>query len=644
MVRTSSSISRVLLCVFACGWGLSLGCGDDGASEPAMDAGGGGKPRTRHDASARDAGEEAEDAGDPLEEDSGEEPAEDAGGSAGNKSRVKGRVTYADGSAVGQVEVKIAGKTYKSDSRGVFSAEDLPAGEHEVSVEGEGVSRAQVKIEVSEDRVAQTELFVMPMAKAPVPDAASGGESGGATDNVKVKLSPGSLRVKKTGAAASGTAEARYAVSKESRDIKAAPGRLKGKRGEEDLELESFGIIDMRLFQGDEELELTQEAELELPLGPNAFSEGQIVDAWSFDADSGAWKAENKAVVDKSKGANGVAKIKATHFSWWSVAQPVEAPTCLSGRLLAADDQPLPYLWVQAVATSYWGASWAQTDADGRFCLSVKQGTSHTLSAFGVEASTYFEWQQSVSAGSGAAACGGTGTCTDLGDVAGESLFDECTGNVTNNQNHVYVISSTNTELDAALVAMLETSGHTVTMGVGYALFDGTIDLSPYDAVYLQANANWSGDMPVLGQRQLINWVNCGGGLVTVEWTTWKIALGDSAFQLIDAIFPAVHTSNYASPATETYTKVTDDPTLNAGLPDTFTFNTTNYGGTESYLNPRAGALIYYDSGMLDAGVIGWDYNLGRVLSFSTTVGTNEIADPNFSRLIGNAIDWVQRD
>src|SRR4030095_16085494 len=84
----------------------------------------------------------------------------------------------------------------------------------------------------------------------------------------------------------------------------------------------------------------------------------------------------------------------------------------------------------------------------------------------------------------------------------------------------------------------LESYGHAVTVGVPFTQFDGTVSLDAYDAIYLQANANWSsGDMPVPGQRQLINWVNCGGGLVTVEWTTWKI--GSGGFPLMEHVLPA---------------------------------------------------------------------------------------------------------
>jgi hypothetical protein len=333
--------------------------------------------------------------------------------------------------------------------------------------------------------------------------------------------------------------------------------------------------------------------------------------------------------------------VKPSHLSWWCVGVPVAASSCLSGRLLTEVDTPLAGMLVSSVGIDYWGAAAAITAADGSFCLDVKEGSQSTVRAFGSTSASFFEWKQDVTA-VGAASCG-EGTCTDVGSLMGVNLFDECTGDVSTDQNHVLLLSSGDTALDTAMEAALEAFDHTVTVGAAFTAFDGTLDLTPYDVIYLQANANWSsGDMPIPGQRQLINWVNCGGGLATAEWTTWKI--GSSGFQLIDAIFPAARTTAYGSPAMETYTVVTPEPTINAGLPESFTFTTTNYSGTESNLNPRPGAVIYYDSMTLDSGLLGWQYNLGRVASFSTTVGTNEVADANFSRLIANVLNWLQRD
>ncbi|HEX6240320.1 MAG TPA: carboxypeptidase-like regulatory domain-containing protein, partial [Polyangiales bacterium] len=360
-------------------WLLSLSLG----VAPGCDGGDGkGQPDASNDA---DAGAE-QDASEPDPEEDAAADEEDAGGSdagvpANGKGRVRGRVTYADGTAVGQVEISVGNKKVKSDSRGVFSADDLPEGELEVSVENAGTSRAQLKVDTREDRVTQAELFVLPLKKNGIARADEASEI--SAEGVKLRFPKGGLRIKGTQEAASGAADGNFAVVKDSRDLKAAPGRLKGSKDGRDVDLDCFGMIDVHLSQGERELELSQDAELDLPLGPNSFADGQEVEAWSFDVASGKWKSENRAVVDKSEGGNGVAKVKATHFSWWTIAQPVAEQTCISGRLASADAKPLPYLWVQSVAASYWGTTWAQTDADGRFCLSVRQGSSQSVSAFG---------------------------------------------------------------------------------------------------------------------------------------------------------------------------------------------------------------------------------------------------------------------
>lgn len=570
-----------------------------------------------------DAGE-GEDAGEPPE---------------GVKGIVKGRVRFADGTETGPLEITIGDRKYKSDNRGVFVANDVPVGKRQVIVTDANTTAAQIAVAVAKDDAAQVDLAVLRLSTLDLADAAAEAEVSDPVAGVKFKLPKQALKTK-AGAAVAGPAKARYGVVKTSQDVKAAPGGMRGKMADKEVELESFGMLDLRFYQDDAELELAEEIEVELPLAPNEYADGSDIDVWSFDEAEGYWKTEGKAKVDKSAGGPGVAKLRAKHLSWWGVAEPIRASSCIAGRVLSAAEEPIPYVWVNAVGVDYWGSSWQVTDADGSFCIPVKAGSQNLVTAFGSSGSTYYDYLSSaVIAGSEPAACGGPVACTELSDFGPNALFDECTGKVTNGQDHVLVLSSGDQNLDTALSNLLETHGQAHTVGVHYTSFDGTLDLSAYDAVYLQANANWSGDMPVAGQRQLINWVNCGGGLVTVEWTTWKI--GSGAFQLIDAIFPAARTTAYGYPSTETFTQVTPDATLNAGLPESFTFTTTSYSGVESNLNPRPGATIYYDS-ELDSGLLGWSFNLGRVASFSMVVGVNEVNDENFSRLIVNTLNWVQ--
>src|SRR5436190_8947991 len=57
---------------------------------------------------------------------------------------------------------------------------------------------------------------------------------------------------------------------------------------------------------------------------------------------------------------------------------------------------------------------------------------------------------------------------------------------------NVYMLSSGDATTDNAAVAALTAHGHTVTIGLPYTAFDGTADLSAFQTVYLQCNANWT--------------------------------------------------------------------------------------------------------------------------------------------------------
>jgi hypothetical protein len=209
----------------------------------------------------------------------------------------------------------------------------------------------------------------------------------------------------------------------------------------------------------------------------------------------------------------------------------------------------------------------------------------------------------------------------------------------------VLATSTGDATLDQKVQATLQAYGHTVDTGPHFTQFDGTVDLSGYDAVLLLVNENYAtGDMPASGQQALLNFVTAGGGLVTGEWLVWEIADYGWFATLADAV-PVVPTTTFAYGARMSYKVQTPDAILNAGLPSKFGFAADNISGTETFFQPRAGATVFYISrGSTNGdGVIGWDYGRGSVLSFSTVIGTKELSNADYSRLLSNAIDWVTR-
>ena len=612
-----------------CAWALGLscvwGCGSgDGKRGAAGDGGTGDDGGTV----VRDAG--SVDAG------------QDGGGDASqavSESAVVGRILDVSGRELGGIAVEVGGRKVRTDNRGVFRVADLPKGKHQVAVVDPQHTGAQVSVDVAQKETAQVSLRVMKLKSVALADAEMGGTI--AQDDVEVTVPAGGLKTKE-GAAVTGKVEARYAVVNTVDTVAAAPGGMKGELDSEDVDLESFGMVDMRFYQGDEELALADSADLVFPLGPNSFAQDEEIDMWSFNKSQGKWQREGKGRVDRTSG-NGRVRVKASHFSWWNADQPLADKSCLRGQLLTEEGDPVTNMRIDVTGVDYLTNLSATTGSDGSFCVTVKRGSTNRLTAFGTDGSAYFEWDTPAAvAGSEATTCD-LGGCTDVGTVMGAALFPECTGNVTSDDNHVLLLSSGDAVLDGQIQAHLENYGNQVTIGPEYVAFDDAVSLAGYDVVYLQANNNWnSGDMPVEGQRKLINWINCGGGMITVEWTVWKI--GSGAFQWLDSVYPMVPVTPYGSLAQATYIQVGSDATIHNGLPSMFSFATDNYAGTEIDLTARPGATVFYDSQDRVEGVVGWDFNLGRVVSISTCGGPNEIADPNYGRMIANVVDWLQRD
>lgn len=207
----------------------------------------------------------------------------------------------------------------------------------------------------------------------------------------------------------------------------------------------------------------------------------------------------------------------------------------------------------------------------------------------------------------------------------------------------VLMTSTTDPVLDQLTQATLQAFGHQVDVGPAYFAFTDAVDLSNYTVVLLIPSYDWfDGDMPLSGQGLLLDFVSSGGGLVTAEWTVWLTGAG--SFETLADAIPVVPTLAYSFGTEITYTALTDDLTLNAGLPEQFTFRVDDDEGTETLLEPKPEATVFFGStgAAGGAGVIGWTYGLGRVLSFSTIMGPGELQDPNYSQLVSNALDWAE--
>ncbi len=207
----------------------------------------------------------------------------------------------------------------------------------------------------------------------------------------------------------------------------------------------------------------------------------------------------------------------------------------------------------------------------------------------------------------------------------------------------VYLIGAGNSADNSLVSNALTARGYSVTIGDAYNVFSGTPSLSSYNAVLLMPGFGGGGsDMPTAGQSALLGYVNGGGGLVTAEWSIWLA--GTSRLTILSAAFPATSGGTYDYYSSATYSLNTPNSVIDYNLPNSsYTFSPlVNEGGTESQLTAKGGAVVFFNSTYggagSDAGVAGWAYGSGHVISLSTLAPQN---DANYQQLLGNSVAWA---
>ena len=215
---------------------------------------------------------------------------------------------------------------------------------------------------------------------------------------------------------------------------------------------------------------------------------------------------------------------------------------------------------------------------------------------------------------------------------------------------HIYVTASGHATLDDSLQQVLQSFGHSVTLGVPYYHLNGTQDLASMDVVYLQANHSWGNswdygwagsEMPAAGQTALVNFVNQGGGLVTTEWLLWIIEQFGT-FAILNPILPVNPTVVYDYLTVATFTQDVPKNEINAGLPGSFSAPLDYIDGTRTLVSvPRAGASSFYKMNGGFIALAGWNVGNGRVLSFTTLNGQEQLANGNFRQLLSNTLTWA---
>lgn len=202
------------------------------------------------------------------------------------------------------------------------------------------------------------------------------------------------------------------------------------------------------------------------------------------------------------------------------------------------------------------------------------------------------------------------------------------------------------------MASVLEAQGNTVTTAPAYTAFTGS-GLSAYNAVFLLPNgAYYNGvDMPDSGQQALVDYVKNGGGLVTSE-AVGDMIQGPGGVHMLQKLAQALpFTGLFHNTANSPVIlgQITNDPIMNDQLPSQLVLHPQGYN-TEIGYTPKWGATAFFDTNQwtatfggygVMAGVVGWNFGSGRVLSLSMFSDSALLADPNYDRLVGNSVRWA---
>jgi len=315
---------------------------------------------------------------------------------------------------------------------GYFLLEDVPAqeGAH-LQVSRPGYATAQLSVDILEDASSGRLVFLHPSLSLQLPDpglpvTASFEYNGLAgmdpllatADGFSVEFVEGSFIDSSGSVLTAGTIDIQVTVLNTPASMAAAPGGLEGiDTSGARVHLESFGMVEVVLLRGGEELRFEGTAVVRIPLGSDddtnwltePLVEGQSTGLWSFDEDQLLWLQEGAGTV-----GDGAFQAEVSHFTWWNADVPIAEGGCVEGRLETSDGAAAAGVPVVAWGLNYLGYDVTETDSEGGYCLAMKPGATAELSSMALMAETMLHWEGEVTIADTPAECGGGG-CADAG-------------------------------------------------------------------------------------------------------------------------------------------------------------------------------------------------------------------------------------
>jgi hypothetical protein len=302
---------------------------------------------------------------------------EDGGGGDGGPATLEtglfGTIEGASGALSG-VTVEVNGVSATTDSSGEYVIQ-TDTGPAVVRFKADGYLPTVRKVTIADGSPTAAHLTLQPRATATPVNADDGGMVSGAR-SASVTIEPGALSGP-GGTSVTGMVDVYLTPvdPSDSDEVQALTGSFEGQSNAGTSLLESFGMVDVTIMQGDDELQVapgeTLEIRIPAPAGAVPSELPATMPLWSLDEDSGQWVEEGTATLDEVTNTY-VGQI--SHMSAWNADKEAEA-TCITGLAVDSNGDPIAGAEVDAKGLDYFGSSTGSTGADGRFYIPVRKSS-----------------------------------------------------------------------------------------------------------------------------------------------------------------------------------------------------------------------------------------------------------------------------
>jgi hypothetical protein len=291
---------------------------------------------------------------------------------------LRGTIKGTDGKPISGVAVKAGAVTATSNAEGKYDLK-IPTGDAIARFSKDGFVDGIRAVSVVDGRPTQVDVTLLAQAPPVVLDSTAGGTvNGGRGARV---IAPAGAFVDGAGKAVTGPVNVYLTPLDPSvaAERASAPGFLAQQGGTPGM-LESFGMVDITVKQGDQRLNVAagKELELRIPAPAGAATPAATMPLWSFDESKGVWVDEGTATYDP---ATKTYVGKAKHMSLWNCDQVLTA-TCICGLVKEKSGAVLPGARIEGSGIDYFGTSTANANNDGKFCLAVRKDSEISLAAY----------------------------------------------------------------------------------------------------------------------------------------------------------------------------------------------------------------------------------------------------------------------